>query len=87
MRQNTAQSYVYFLTSMNYVLKLLGSSLFYFLTSINSAVKLLDNTSHKIRMSPVRSLFFYRASSSLSFAPSHPFFMEVRKRLIPKIDK
>jgi len=25
MRQNTAQSYVYFLTSMNYVLKLLGS--------------------------------------------------------------
>ena len=33
---NTAQTYVYFLTSMNYVLKLLGSCV-YFLTSMNIA--------------------------------------------------
>ena len=92
MRQNTAQSYVYFLMSMNYVLKLLESCI-YFLTSMNFMLKLLNFYQSQSRKVSCEIAIFYGALSHeamlliwqiLTFAP-HPFFMQVRKQLILRV--
>ena len=64
------ESYVYFLTSMNYVLKTARISLFYFLTSINSAVKLLDYMV-KFWFFTITSFSLFKDSTAFSIAATN----------------
>ena len=44
-------------------------------------------TSHKIRNVSCETPIFIELAPHISYAPSHPFFMQVRNQLIPKTDK